>query len=307
MTATLPAQPATESYGDSFPRSTKVYVEGSRGIRVPMREIALSNGTPPLRVYDTSGPRVHDVRLGLPSVRGDWIGERDVAAARDGPRSALSPFRRSAPLRGLTRVTQLHYARRGEITPEMEFAAIREGMDPEIVRAEIARGRAILPANINHPELEPMVIGRRFHVKINANIGNSAVTSSIEEEVEKLRWATLWGADTVMDLSRDIDAATNFFSAVSVKFIDVFEFAADLSAVVVEVFDGGTVNFSSACTAVVVDFFDSSDATAATVSSVAVGFFDSSRCGVIVVSGVAALYISIAALCMRSRHGKMSE
>ncbi len=201
MTATLPARPDTESYGDSFPRSTKVYVEGSRGIRVPMREIALSDGAEPLRVYDTSGPRGHDVRLGLPSVRGTWIGERDVMAARDGHPSAVPPFRRLAPLRGRSCVSQLHYARRGEITPEMEFAAIREGMDAEIVRSEVARGRAIIPANINHPELEPMVIGRRFHVKINANIGNSAVTSSIEEEVEKLRWATLWGADTVMDLS----------------------------------------------------------------------------------------------------------
>ncbi len=188
MTATLPARPTTESYGDSFPNSAKVYLEGSRGIRVPMREIALSDGEPPLRVYDSSGPLGHDVRAGLPSVRGAWTAEREA------------PFRRSA-LHGLSCVTQLHYARLGEITPEMEFAAIREGMDPEFVRSEVARGRAIIPANINHPELEPMVIGRRFRVKINANIGNSAVSSSIEEEVEKLRWATLWGADTVMDLS----------------------------------------------------------------------------------------------------------
>ena len=233
MTATLPAGPTTESYGDSFPNSAKVYVEGSRGIRVPMREISLSDGEPRLRVYDTSGPLGHDVREGLPSVRGGWIAEREVAERRNGgtaeegechpersegakPRSgsfaplrmtiegapsAVPPFRRSAPLRGRSRVTQLHYARLGEITPEMEFAAIREGMDPEFVRSEVARGRAIIPANINHPELEPMVIGRRFRVKINANIGNSAVSSSIEEEVEKLRWATLWGADTVMDLS----------------------------------------------------------------------------------------------------------
>ena len=104
-------------------------------------------------------------------------------------------------LRGTAPVTQMHYARRGEVTPEMEFAAVREGMDPEIVRSEVARGRAIIPANVNHRELEPMIIGRAFKVKINANIGNSAVTSSIDEEVEKLRWATLWGADTVMDLS----------------------------------------------------------------------------------------------------------
>ncbi len=205
MTATLPEGPATASYGDAFPASTKVHVEGSRGIRVPMREIALSGGEPPLRVYDSSGPLGHDVRDGLPSVRRSWIAERDVteggrAEGRKIARRA-SPFRPSAPLRGRGCVTQMHYARLGEITPEMEFAAIREEVDPEIVRSEVARGRAIIPANINHPELEPMVIGRRFRVKINANIGNSAVTSSIEEEVEKLRWATLWGADTVMDLS----------------------------------------------------------------------------------------------------------
>jgi phosphomethylpyrimidine synthase len=104
-------------------------------------------------------------------------------------------------LRGNGPVTQLHYARRGDITPEMEFVALREGMEAEYVRTEVARGRAIIPANVNHPELEPMIIGRNFHVKINANIGNSIVASSIEEEVDKLRWATLWGADTVMDLS----------------------------------------------------------------------------------------------------------
>ena len=108
-------------------------------------------------------------------------------------------------LRGTGAITQLQSARRGEITEEMEFAALREGMPAELVRSEVARGRAIIPANINHPELEPMVIGRAFHVKINANIGNSAVRSSIEDEVEKLRWATLWGADTVMDLSTGAD------------------------------------------------------------------------------------------------------
>jgi phosphomethylpyrimidine synthase len=207
MTATLPT-PDVSSYGDAFPNSTKVYVEGSRGIRVPMREIALSGGEPPLRVYDSSGPQGVDPEVGLPSVRGAWIEERtagrrdggtaggDQAAMRSdaGTAAAVPPSPRPA-------VTQLHYARRGEITPEMEFAAIREGVPPELVRSEVARGRAIIPANIRHPELEPMVIGRRFHVKINANIGNSAVTSSIGEEVEKLRWATLWGADTVMDLS----------------------------------------------------------------------------------------------------------
>ena len=108
-------------------------------------------------------------------------------------------------LRGTGPVTQLQFARRGEITEEMEFAALREGLPAELVRSEVARGRAIIPANINHLELEPMVIGRAFHVKINANIGNSAVRSSIDDEVEKLRWATLWGADTVMDLSTGAD------------------------------------------------------------------------------------------------------
>ncbi|MGI9042209.1 MAG: phosphomethylpyrimidine synthase ThiC, partial [Gemmatimonadales bacterium] len=121
--------------------------------------------------------------------------------ARGGGSPLIAEGLRRPVYRGNGGVTQLRYARRGEVTPEMEFIAIREGVEAERVRSEVARGRAIIPANINHPELEPMVIGRDFHVKINANIGNSAVTSSIEEEVEKLRWATLWGADTVMDLS----------------------------------------------------------------------------------------------------------
>jgi phosphomethylpyrimidine synthase len=168
-----------------------------------MREIALSGGEPPLRVYDTSGPQGHDVGKGLPPLRAEWINARSVGgkAVNDVPLaiSAGPPVR--PPLRGIGPITQLHYARKGEITEEMEFIALREGMSAEFVRSEVARGRAIIPANINHPELEPMIIGRNFHVKINANIGNSAVTSSIEEEVEKLRWATLWGADTVMDLS----------------------------------------------------------------------------------------------------------
>jgi phosphomethylpyrimidine synthase len=145
-----------------------------------MREIALEHGASSIRVYDTSGPQGHEVRAGLPKLRQAWV---DV--------------RRTAP----HSVTQLYYARRGEITPEMEFVAIREGLPAEFVRDEVARGRAIIPANIRHLELEPMIIGRNFLVKINANIGNSAVSSSIDEEVEKLRWATLWGADTVMDLS----------------------------------------------------------------------------------------------------------
>jgi phosphomethylpyrimidine synthase len=220
-----PARPPGD-YGDAFPNSSKVYVDGSGGIRVPMREIALSGSEPPLRVYDTSGPQGFDVRNGLPGVRAEWIRSRNVSlsAAKapkpngstnaGGPAPSVAPLPqgdnlsrlipetlRRPILRGTGPVTQLYHARRGKITPEMEFIALREGLPVDFVRAEVARGRAIIPANINHPELEPMIIGRNFHVKINANIGNSAVTSSIEEEVEKLRWATLWGADTVMDLS----------------------------------------------------------------------------------------------------------
>ncbi len=200
-------------FAGAFPSSTKVYVTGDctgERVTVPMREIALSGGEPPLRVYDTSGPQDCDVRQGLPPVRGGWIARRGQVVEvppsyRPGAGSAPAPevpaSLRRAVLRGTGTVTQLHYARKGEITPEMAFVAVREGLDAEFVRSEIARGRAILPANINHPEVEPMIIGRNFLVKINANIGNSAVSSSIEEEVEKLRWATLWGADTVMDLS----------------------------------------------------------------------------------------------------------
>jgi phosphomethylpyrimidine synthase len=204
----LPTTAADGDYGDAFPSSRRVYVDGAHGIRVPMREIHLSGGEPPLRVYDTAGPLGIDPNRGLPAVRGEWIRSRAVAASpdrtsSDRPWSDLVPEAlRNRPLRSTGGpVTQLHYARRGEVTPEMEFVAIREGMDPEFVRAEVARGRAIIPANINHPELEPTIIGRGFKVKINANIGNSAVTSSIEEETAKLRWAILWGADTVMDLS----------------------------------------------------------------------------------------------------------
>jgi len=183
--------PSEPSYGSAFPNSTKVYLPGPQGIRVPMREIALSGGEPPLRVYDSSGPQGVEALDGLPTIRDVWIRERLAAAGRSAPPRLRAP----GP------ITQLHYARRGEITPEMEFVALREAVPAELVRSEVARGRAIIPANINHPELEPMIIGRHFLVKINANIGNSAVASSIEEEVEKLRWATLWGADTVMDLS----------------------------------------------------------------------------------------------------------
>ncbi|MED4300748.1 phosphomethylpyrimidine synthase ThiC [Geobacillus stearothermophilus] len=203
----------------SFPASRKVYIEGSRkDVRVPMREIVLSpTKTPqgtvenePVRVYDTTGPYTDphfepDVEKGLPPLRRNWIVERGDVEEMERSSVAIQrslPFVRR-PLRakpGKT-VTQMHYAKRGIITPEMEFVAIRERIDPEIVRQEVAAGRAIIPANINHPESEPMIIGRRFHVKINANIGNSAVSSSIEDEVEKLLWAVRWGADTVMDLS----------------------------------------------------------------------------------------------------------
>jgi phosphomethylpyrimidine synthase len=168
----------------SFPSSHKVWTEVRHGgsvLRVPARRIHLSGNEPPLDVYDPSGPQGHDPHAGLPKLRAPWIAARAA--------------------RGDANVSQMHYARRGMVTEEMAFAAAREGVDPEMVRSEIARGRAIIPANKNHPELEPMIIGRRFLVKINANIGNSAVRSSITDEVEKLQWATRWGADTVMDLS----------------------------------------------------------------------------------------------------------
>ncbi|HUR95128.1 MAG TPA: phosphomethylpyrimidine synthase ThiC [Gemmatimonadales bacterium] len=200
--------PAAESYAEAFPNSTKVFVEGGRGIRVPMREIALAGDEPPLRVYDATGPQGADVRSGLPPLRRDWILARDLedTGRRTVGQAALVPESLRRPvLRGRGAITQLQFARRGDITEEMEFVALREGVPEELVRSEVARGRAIIPANINHPELEPMAIGRAFHVKINANIGNSAVRSSIEDEVEKLRWATLWGADTVMDLSTGAD------------------------------------------------------------------------------------------------------
>src|SRR5688500_3062673 len=181
---------------ESFPNSTKVYVEGAQGVRVPMREIALSGGEPPLRVYDTSGPRGLDVREGLPPLRAEWIRargdvvevERTYRPVPGLPTAEIPAGLVRTTLRGTGAVTQMAYARRGEITPEMEFVALREGLPAELVRSEIARGRAILPANINHPELEPQIIGRMFKVKVNANIGNSAVRSSIDDEVEKLRW-----------------------------------------------------------------------------------------------------------------------
>jgi phosphomethylpyrimidine synthase len=168
-----------------FPNSTKVHREAD-GLRVPFRRIDLAGGEPPFTAYDTSGPPNPDVQRGLPRLRQPWI-ERRLANGDDGNRS------------------QMHLARRGIVTEEMYFVALRENMDPIFVRDEVSRGRAIIPANINHPESEPMIIGRNFKVKINANIGNSAVSSSISEEVEKLTWATKWGADTVMDLSTGND------------------------------------------------------------------------------------------------------
>jgi phosphomethylpyrimidine synthase len=209
----------------------KTYLQGPReDLRVPMREVPLTTDDSVV-LYDTSGPYTDpafepDVRRGLPRLRERWIREREdvaeyegrpVAPVDDGYRhtedrmrglrnldavfhgaDGRRPLRAKDPSRP---VTQLAYARRGVITPEMEFIALRESVEPEFVRSEVAAGRAIIPANVNHPESEPMIIGRNFLVKINANIGNSAVTSSIEEEVEKMTWATRWGADTVMDLS----------------------------------------------------------------------------------------------------------
>jgi len=239
-----------------LPNSRKVYVEGSRpDVRVPMREVVQSDTpasfgaerNPSIFVYDTSGPYTDpqariDIRKGLPALRGKWIAERDDTEALPGPTSRYGRERLGDPnlaelrfdlkrkprrARGARCVTQMHYAKKGLVTPEMEYIAIREnqrrdllsdlvtrqhpGQDfgasipklitPQFVRDEIARGRAIIPANINHPETEPMIIGRNFLVKINANIGNSALTSGIAEEVEKMTWAIRWGGDTVMDLS----------------------------------------------------------------------------------------------------------
>jgi phosphomethylpyrimidine synthase len=190
-----------------FPGSRKVYALGSDpSIRVPFRAIALSNGDVHT-VYDTSGPFTDpdfaiDLKVGIAPLREPWIGEREDTVMVTEPsaanRAPRRPVRRARPGANLS---QMHYARRGVTTKEMEFIAIRENCAPEFVRAEVARGRAVIPANVNHPELEPQIIGRNFLVKINANIGNSAITSSIEEEVEKMTWATRWGADTVMDLS----------------------------------------------------------------------------------------------------------
>ncbi len=251
----------SEAVTRPFPNSRKVHVQGSRpDIRVPMREISQSEtpssfgaeANPPIPVYDTSGPYTDpgvtiDLLKGLADVRSGWISERGDTEVLGGPSSEYGRQRASDPQLASLRfehlapprrasaganVTQMHYARRGIITPEMEFVALRENLrlqelrdrpeyaallrqhrgarfgaaipeqiTPEFVRDEIARGRAIIPANINHPELEPMIIGRNFLVKINGNLGNSAVTSSIEEEVEKMVWGIRWGSDTIMDLS----------------------------------------------------------------------------------------------------------
>jgi phosphomethylpyrimidine synthase len=164
--------------------SRKVYLDAGDGLRVPVRRVDLANGEH-VDLYDTSGPYTDDnatidVHAGLPGLRADWIAARE-------------------PINGA--VTQLAYAKAGVITPEMRYIAAREGVDPELVRSEVAIGRAVIPANRKHPEAEPMIIGKKFLVKVNANIGNSAVTSSIEEEVDKMVWAARWGADTLMDLS----------------------------------------------------------------------------------------------------------
>ena len=216
----------------SFPASDKVYKEGSQpSIRVPFRQVTLTPTTgrfgqeenAPMSIYDTSGPYSDaaaslDLRQGLPALRREWIMARGDVEEYDGYGVPLQGKNVAQPFPGLTRKplrgkdgkapTQMRYAREGIVTPEMEFIGIREGIDPEYVRQEIARGRAIIPSNINHPESEPMIIGRNFLVKVNANIGNSAITSSIEEEVEKMLWATKWGADTVMDLSTGRDIHT---------------------------------------------------------------------------------------------------
>ena len=230
-------QQANISIMSSFSGSKKVYAEGSSpDIRVPMREISLSATTgafgaeenAPVRVYDTSGPYTDpdvqiDIHEGLGALRTKWITGRGDVEEYNGrtvrpedngykkeDHAAEYPGLQRKPLRAKPgkNVTQLHYARKGIITPEMEFIAIREHVSPEFVRDEVASGRAIIPSNVNHPESEPMIIGRNFHVKINANIGNSAVTSSIEEEVEKMTWAIRWGADTMMDLSTGKDIHT---------------------------------------------------------------------------------------------------
>ncbi|MFW6774554.1 phosphomethylpyrimidine synthase ThiC [Nocardioides sp. CPCC 205120] len=211
------------------PAHARVLLEGPPGpdgtpLRVPVTRVALTDGSTFDR-YTTAGPG-SDPEVGLPPLRTPWLDARGDTAPYEGRATRLrddgpaavrrgevrTQWRgeRRAPRRALPgrRPTQLHLARQGVVTTEMAYAAAREGCDPELVRSEVAAGRAIVPANVNHPELEPMVIGRRFLVKVNANIGNSAVTSSVAEEVEKLTWAVTWGADTVMDLSTGDDIHT---------------------------------------------------------------------------------------------------
>ena len=205
-----------------FEGSQKVYKTGKQfaGVRVPFRAVTMTNGES-VEIYDTSGPYTDkdapiDITRGLPALRAGWIRGRGDVEELPGPTSFYRREREAdprvreirfpgvrKPVRAKTgrNVTQMHYAKAGKVTPEMEFIAIRERCAPEFVRDEVARGRAIIPSNINHPESEPMIIGRNFLVKINANIGNSAISSSITEEVEKMAWAIRWGGDTVMDLS----------------------------------------------------------------------------------------------------------
>ncbi|HYE76615.1 MAG TPA: phosphomethylpyrimidine synthase ThiC, partial [bacterium] len=220
------ATPSTLSLSFASPAIRKVYLDGGAGLQVPIKEVRLSadprtgQAPAPVRLYDTSGPYTDpaytvDLRRGLPELRKRWILDRGDVEESPSPAAVevapeLQLDRRPTPLKAKPGevVTQLAYARRGIVTPEMAFIALREGVSPEFVRDEVARGRAIIPSNINHPESEPMIIGRNFLVKINANIGNSAILSSIEDEVEKMTWAIKWGADTVMDLStgKDIHA-----------------------------------------------------------------------------------------------------
>ncbi len=219
-TLSHPVIPEISACTSPLTGSNKIYAKGifHSSVRVPFREIQTEQGA--LAVYDTSGPYSDpgvtiDVTTGLRPLRNGWIESRRDTEFYPGLISRYNAFT-SYP--GLARkprraargenVSQLHYARQGMITPEMEYVAIREKVSPEFVREEIALGRAILPANINHPELEPMIIGRKFLVKVNANIGNSAVLSTITDEVEKMVWATRWGADTVMDLSTGADIHT---------------------------------------------------------------------------------------------------
>lgn len=261
QTVFSPADELSAEVRKPFPGSRRIYVDGPQGLRVPMREISLSptrvgetlEANPPVTVYDPSGPYTDpkidiDLRKGLAALRADWIDARGDSEVLNGPTSIFGRIRAADPktaglrfahlraprrARAGANVSQMHYARRGIVTLEMEYIAIRENarleelrevyeragylrrlhsgqrfgarlpvpVTAEFVRDEVARGRAIIPANINHPECEPMIIGRNFRVKVNANIGNSAVSSGIAEEVEKMVWAIRWGADTVMDLS----------------------------------------------------------------------------------------------------------